>query len=123
MTLRGIILEDSVATTGKHGTVRGLPLKEVLEQVVPELSVSCLRLALSTAKVTDQLLKLDEQGVSFPYLFICILFCLKAQTDTIFRPEKKLSSCCFFVVFLNNPSKNKGKVKLMTDKLVSSHGP
>lgn len=44
--------------------MRGLPLKEVLEQVVPELSISCLRLALSTPKVTEQLLKLDEQGVS-----------------------------------------------------------
>ena len=64
MTLRGSILEDAVTSTGRHGTVRGLPLKEVLEQVVPELSVSCLRLALSTPKVTEQLLKLDEQGVS-----------------------------------------------------------
>lgn len=64
MTLRGIILEDAVASTGRHGTVRGLPLKEVLEQVVPELSISCLRLALTTPKVTEQLLKLDEQGVS-----------------------------------------------------------
>ncbi|CAB1347570.1 unnamed protein product [Coregonus sp. 'balchen'] len=64
VTLRGSILEDAVASTGRHGTVRGLPLKEVLEQVVPELSVSCLRLALSTPKVTEQLLKLDEQGVS-----------------------------------------------------------
>lgn len=66
MTLRGFILEDAVASTGRHGTVRGLPLKEVLEQVVPELSISCLRLALSTPKVTEQLLKLDEQGVSSP---------------------------------------------------------
>lgn len=64
VTLRGSILEDAVASTGKHGTVRGLPLKEVLEQVVPELNVSCLRLGLSTPKVTEQLLKLDEQGVS-----------------------------------------------------------
>lgn len=70
VTLRGFILEDAVASTGRHGTVRGLPLKEVLEQVVPELSISCLRLALSTPKVTEQLLKLDEQGVSSP---ICIL--------------------------------------------------
>lgn len=53
-----------MASTGRHGTVRGLPLKEVLEQVVPELSISCLKLALSTPKVTEQLLKLDEQGVS-----------------------------------------------------------
>lgn len=64
VTLRGSILEDAVASTGRHGTVRGLPLKEVLEQVVPELNISCLRLGLSTPKVTEQLLKLDEQGVS-----------------------------------------------------------
>lgn len=69
MTLRGTILEDAVASTGRHGTVRGLPLKEVLEQVVPELSISCLRLALSTPKVTEQLLKLDEQGVSSSLVF------------------------------------------------------
>ena len=69
VTLRGSILEDAVASTGRHGTVRGLPLKEVLEQVVPELNVSCLRLALSTPKVTEQLLKLDEQGVGYESAF------------------------------------------------------
>ena len=58
------MLEDAVASTARHGGVRGLPLKEVLEQVVPELSAPCLRLALSTPKVAEQLLKLDEQGVS-----------------------------------------------------------
>lgn len=58
--------------------MRGLPLKEVLEQVVPELNVSCLRLALSTSKVTEQLLKLDEQGVS--YMSVCICICvIKAE--------------------------------------------
>lgn len=77
MTLRGSILEDAVASTGRHGTVRGLPLKEVLEQVVPELNISCLRLALSTPKVTEQLLKLDEQGVSYVFVFV-IAFCLLA---------------------------------------------
>lgn len=69
MTLRGSILEDAVASTGRHGTVRGLPFKEILEQVVPELNVSCLRLALSTPKVTEQLLKQDEQGVSLVSVF------------------------------------------------------
>lgn len=64
VTLRGSVLEDAVLSTAKHGTVRGLPLKEVLEFVLPELSMPCLRLALSTPKVTEQLLKLDEQGVS-----------------------------------------------------------
>lgn len=50
-------------STSKHGTARGLPVKEVLEYLLPELDLSCLRLALNTPKVTDQLMKLDEQGV------------------------------------------------------------
>lgn len=74
MTLRGSILEDAVASTGRHGTVRGLPLKDVLEQVVPELNVSCLRLALNTPKVTEQLLKLDEQGVSYVFMSVFELY-------------------------------------------------
>ncbi|KAI1903832.1 hypothetical protein AGOR_G00031280 [Albula goreensis] len=64
VTLRGTVLEDSVLSTSRHGLARGLPLKEVLEGVVPELGVACLRLALATPKVTEQLLKLDEQGLS-----------------------------------------------------------
>lgn len=62
-TLRGSILEDAVPSTSKHGTTRGLPIKEVLEYLLPELDMSCLRLALNTPKVTEQLMKLDEQGV------------------------------------------------------------
>lgn len=64
MTLRGSILEDAVPSTSKHGLARGLPLKEVLEYLVPELNAHCLRLALNTPKVTEQLMKLDEQGVT-----------------------------------------------------------
>ncbi|KAI5611806.1 signal-induced proliferation-associated 1-like protein 2, partial [Silurus asotus] len=63
-TLRGAIMEDAVPSTARHGTARGLPLKEVLEYVVPELNIQCLRLALNSPKVPEQLLKLDEQGVS-----------------------------------------------------------
>lgn len=63
ITLRGSILEDAVPSTSKHGTSRGLPIKDVLEYLLPELDLSCLRLALNTPKVTEQLMKLDEQGV------------------------------------------------------------
>lgn len=88
VTLRGFILEDAVASTGRHGTVRGLPLKEVLEQVVSELSISCLRLALSTPKVTEQLLKLDEQGVSSPSASCLSYFRLRnLQKDGADMPE------------------------------------
>ena len=62
--MRGSILEDATPTAMKHGTGRGLPLRDALEYVIPELNIHCLRLALNTPKVTEQLLKLDEQGVS-----------------------------------------------------------
>uniref|UniRef100_F7C891 Signal induced proliferation associated 1 like 1 n=1 Tax=Ornithorhynchus anatinus TaxID=9258 RepID=F7C891_ORNAN len=65
LTLRGAVLEDAIPSTAKHCSARGLPLKEVLEHVIPELNVQCLRLAFNTPKVTEQLMKLDEQGLSY----------------------------------------------------------
>ncbi|XP_026089023.1 signal-induced proliferation-associated 1-like protein 1 isoform X4 [Carassius auratus] len=77
--LRGSILEDAVPSTSKHGLARGLPLKEVLEYLVPELNAHCLRLALNTPKVTEQLMKLDEQGLSFQ-LKVGIMYCQAGQS-------------------------------------------
>ncbi|XP_061480486.1 signal-induced proliferation-associated 1-like protein 2 isoform X5 [Rhineura floridana] len=79
-TLRGAILEDAIPSTARHGTARGLPLKEVLEYVIPELSIQCLRQASNSPKVSEQLLKLDEQGLSFQHK-IGILYC-KADQST-----------------------------------------
>ncbi|XP_073776422.1 signal-induced proliferation-associated 1-like protein 2 isoform X3 [Danio rerio] len=78
-TLRGAILEDAVSSTARHGTARGLPLKEVLEYVVPELNIQCLRLALNSPRVPEQLLKLDEQGLSFQHK-VGVLYCKAAQS-------------------------------------------
>ncbi|XP_076156477.1 signal-induced proliferation-associated 1-like protein 1 isoform X3 [Alosa pseudoharengus] len=78
-TLRGSILEDAVPSSTKHGTTRGLPLKEVLEHLVPELDVPCLRLALNTPKVTEQLMKLDEQGLSFQ-VKVGMMYCRAGQS-------------------------------------------
>lgn len=75
-TLRGAILEDAIPSTARHGTARGLPLKEVLEYVIPELSIQCLRQASSSPKVSEQLLKLDEQGVCITYeTEVCDAWC------------------------------------------------
>uniref|UniRef100_A0A3B3R7C9 Signal induced proliferation associated 1 like 1 n=1 Tax=Paramormyrops kingsleyae TaxID=1676925 RepID=A0A3B3R7C9_9TELE len=79
-TLRGSILEDAVPSTSKHGIARGLPLKEVLEYLVPELNTHCLRLALNTPKVTEQLMKLDEQGLSFQ-LKVGVMYCQAGQSS------------------------------------------
>ncbi|XP_054469898.1 signal-induced proliferation-associated 1-like protein 1 [Anoplopoma fimbria] len=78
-TLRGSVLEDAVPSTSKHGTTRGLPIKEVLEYVLPELDLSCLRLALNTPKVTEQLMKLDEQGLSFQ-VKVGVMYCRAGQS-------------------------------------------
>ncbi|KAM4750858.1 signal-induced proliferation-associated 1-like protein 2 isoform 1-T3 [Anableps anableps] len=59
--LRGSVMEDSVPSSSKHGTSRGLPLKDVLEFVVPELNVQSLRAASSSPRVPDLLLELDQQ--------------------------------------------------------------
>ncbi|XP_029449720.1 signal-induced proliferation-associated 1-like protein 2 isoform X2 [Rhinatrema bivittatum] len=79
-TLRGAILEDAIPSTARHGTARGLPLKEILEYVIPELSIQCLRQAVSAPKVSEQLLKLDEQGLSFQHK-IGILYCKAGQSS------------------------------------------
>ncbi|KAK1894371.1 Signal-induced proliferation-associated 1-like protein 1 [Dissostichus eleginoides] len=78
-TLRGSILEDAVPSTSKHGTARGLPVKEVLEYLLPELDLSCLRLALNTPKVTEQLMKLDEQMLSFQ-VKVGVMYCRAGQS-------------------------------------------
>ncbi|XP_042201354.1 signal-induced proliferation-associated 1-like protein 3 isoform X2 [Callorhinchus milii] len=79
ITLRGAILEDAVPSTAKSGTLRSLPVKDVLEYVIPELNIQCLRLAFSTPKVTEQLLKLDEQGLSRKHK-VGILYCKAGQS-------------------------------------------
>ncbi|XP_069807292.1 signal-induced proliferation-associated 1-like protein 1 isoform X2 [Dendropsophus ebraccatus] len=79
MTLRGSVLEDAIPSTAKHGTARGLPLKEVLEHLIPELNVQGLRLAFNTPKVTEQLMKLDEQGLSYQ-LKVGIMYCKAGQS-------------------------------------------
>lgn len=78
-TLRGAILEDAVPSTSKHGTSRGLPIKDVLEYLLPELDLPCLRLALNTPKVTEQLVKLDEQGLSFQ-VKVGVMYCRAGQS-------------------------------------------
>ncbi|XP_055450728.1 signal-induced proliferation-associated 1-like protein 3 isoform X3 [Psammomys obesus] len=80
ITLRGSILEDATPTATKHGTGRGLPLKDALEYVIPELNIHCLRLALSTPKVTEQLLKLDEQGLCRKHK-VGVLYCKAGQSS------------------------------------------
>ncbi|KAM7004072.1 LOW QUALITY PROTEIN: signal-induced proliferation-associated 1-like protein 3 [Passerculus sandwichensis] len=80
VTLRGSILEDATPSTAKAGSGRGIPVRELLEFVLPELNVHCLRLALPSPKVPEQLLKLDEQGLCRRHK-VGILYCKAGQSS------------------------------------------
>uniref|UniRef100_A0ABM5F4P8 Signal-induced proliferation-associated protein 1 isoform X1 n=1 Tax=Pogona vitticeps TaxID=103695 RepID=A0ABM5F4P8_9SAUR len=77
-TLRGSILEDALPLAARHATPRGIPPKKLLEHVMPELNLQCLRLASSSPKVPETLLKLDEQGLSFQRK-VGVLYCQAGQ--------------------------------------------
>ncbi|XP_068173052.1 signal-induced proliferation-associated 1-like protein 3 isoform X2 [Antennarius striatus] len=112
VTQRGSVLEDAVASTARHGTLRGLPLKEVLEQVVPELNISCLRLAVNTPKVTEQLLKLDEQGLSQKHK-VGVLLCRAGQSteEEMYNNEEASSAFAAFLELLGEQVLLKGFTK------------
>ncbi|XP_072240066.1 signal-induced proliferation-associated 1-like protein 2 isoform X2 [Leuresthes tenuis] len=90
-TLRGSILEDCIPSSSKHGTSRGLPLRDVLEFVVPELNIQSLRLASSSPRVPELLLQLDQQELSLQYR-VGLLFCRTEQTTEDHMYNNKTSS-------------------------------
>ncbi|XP_029026856.1 signal-induced proliferation-associated 1-like protein 3 isoform X2 [Betta splendens] len=112
VTLRGSILEDAVASTGRHGTVRGLLHKEVLEQVVPEFNLSCLRQAVSTPKVAEQLIKLDEQGLSQKHK-VGVLLCRAGQSteEEMYNNEEASPAFSAFLDLLGDRVLLKGFTK------------
>lgn len=62
--LRGAILEDAIPASGRVSSSRGIPVKDLLEFLTPEVQSTCLRQAIAGQKTSDQLMKLDEQRVS-----------------------------------------------------------
>ncbi|KAL1006159.1 hypothetical protein UPYG_G00068640 [Umbra pygmaea] len=124
-TLRGAILEDAVPSTAKHGTTRGLPLKEVLEYVIPELNIQCLRLATSSPKVPEQLLKLDQQGLSFQHK-VGILYCRAGQSteEEMYNNESASPALEDFMELLGQPVRLKGftKYRAQLDNKTDSTG-
>ncbi|XP_033736077.1 signal-induced proliferation-associated 1-like protein 2 isoform X3 [Pecten maximus] len=80
VTLRGSILEDAIPSSGgRLSSSRGLPIKDILDFALPELQASCLKQSLSSQKTSDQLLRLDEQGVSKTYK-IGVMYCRSGQS-------------------------------------------
>ncbi|XP_051555076.1 signal-induced proliferation-associated 1-like protein 2 isoform X2 [Myxocyprinus asiaticus] len=78
-TLRGSILEESVPSAARHTTPRGLSPKRLLEFILPDLNLQCLRLASTSPKVKDTLLKLDEQGLNFQRK-VGVMYCRAGQS-------------------------------------------
>ncbi|XP_053304729.1 signal-induced proliferation-associated protein 1 [Spea bombifrons] len=77
-TLRGSILEEAFPSSIRTNSSRAISPKKLLEHVVPEVNLQCLRLASNSPKVPDTLLKLDEQGLNFQRK-IGILYCRAGQ--------------------------------------------
>ncbi|KAG5831293.1 hypothetical protein ANANG_G00302250 [Anguilla anguilla] len=123
--LRGAILEDSVPSTARHGTARGLPLKEVLEEVLPELNTQCLRLALSSPHVSQQLVRLDEQGLSFQHK-VGVLYCRAGQSteEQMYNNESAGPAFTQFLDLLGQTVRLKGfsKYRAQLDNKTDSTG-
>lgn len=79
-THRGSILEDAIPSSSRLSSSRGVSSKDVLEYVLPEVNLSCLKQAISGQKIADQLMKLDEQGITTSYK-VGIMYC-KADQST-----------------------------------------
>jgi len=62
-SLRGSILEDAIPASGRVSSSRGIPVKDLLEFLTPEVQTTSLRQAITGQKTSDQLMKLDEQRV------------------------------------------------------------
>ncbi|XP_014671772.1 PREDICTED: signal-induced proliferation-associated 1-like protein 2 [Priapulus caudatus] len=77
--LRGTVVEESIPATTKPSGSRPLPVKDVLEYVVPDLQTCCLKLATSGPQTCQQLMKVDEQ-VMTPHYKIGIMYCKAGQS-------------------------------------------
>lgn len=76
LTLRGSIIEDCLPNP-RHG--KAASTKDLIDYVAPDLMISCLKLGVSTPQCEQQLLKLDEQGLTNKYK-VGILYCRAGQS-------------------------------------------
>ncbi|XP_078000701.1 signal-induced proliferation-associated 1-like protein 2 isoform X2 [Glandiceps talaboti] len=124
-TTRGSILEEAIPSTAKHGTSRGLPIRDILEYVAPELQLSSLRLAVNSDKVQEQLMKLDEQGINNKYK-VGVMYCKAGQSTEEEMYNNENSSPAFeeFLSCLGETVRLKGfdKYRAQLDNKTDSTG-
>lgn len=80
LTLRGAILEDAIPNLKSTSSNKSMSTKEVLEYVAPEVQLNCLRLGAQSPQTEEQLLKLDEQGLTSHYK-VGIMYCKAGQAS------------------------------------------
>ncbi|XP_022913514.2 signal-induced proliferation-associated 1-like protein 2 isoform X1 [Onthophagus taurus] len=83
LTLRGAILEDAIPTiksSGSSTSSKSMHSKEVLEYVAPEIQLSSLRLGMGGEQTEDQLIKVDEQGLTNHYK-VGVMYCKSGQSS------------------------------------------
>ncbi|XP_013794291.1 signal-induced proliferation-associated 1-like protein 2 [Limulus polyphemus] len=94
VVLRGSVLEEAIPSLGRSSSGRGSFAREVLEYVAPELQISCLRLAVPGHQTEEQLLKLDEQGVTKTYK-VGVMYCKAGQSTEGEMYNNELSGPAF----------------------------
>ncbi|PAA89241.1 hypothetical protein BOX15_Mlig023131g1, partial [Macrostomum lignano] len=77
--LRGCILEEAVPTHSRYSANKGLPPRDVLHFVAPQLPLSCLHLGRSEPRVWDDLVAIDEQ-VLINKIKVGVLLCKAGQS-------------------------------------------
>lgn len=107
LTLRGSVVEDSIPNT--RGLGKPVTTKEVLEYVAPEVQIQCLRLGVSTQPCEQQLLKLDEQGLTNKYK-VGILYCRANQSteEDMYNNEEAGSAFTEFLETIGKKIRLKG---------------
>ncbi|CAJ0944167.1 unnamed protein product [Ranitomeya imitator] len=124
-TLRGSILEEAFPSSIRSNSSRAISPKKLLEYIVPEVNLQCLRLASNSPKVPETLLKLDEQGLSFQRK-IGILYCRSGQSseEEMYNNETAGPAFKEFLSLLGDEVKLKGfdKYRAQLDNKTDSTG-
>lgn len=124
-TLRGSILEEAFPSSIRSSSSRAISPKKLLEYIVPELNLQCLRLASNSPKVPETLLKLDEQGLSFQRK-IGVLYCKSGQAteEEMYNNETAGPAFKEFLSLLGDEIRLKGfdKYRAQLDNKTDSTG-
>ena len=78
ITLRGSILEEHIAARSAPSSSKGLPHKDIIAYMMPELNLSCMRLA--EPKCSQELVDLDEKYL-IKDVKVGVLLCRAGQSS------------------------------------------